>query len=289
VEYSIGDLSKITRISGKTLHHYHQEGLVIPSRIDKFTRHRYYDENCFNTVEVVHRFHRLGISTETIKNVLANHKDSKKLLEFMRKGCIAKELSLEKLGISQETIHAFFHGQPSALNAVGRLESSTPATISVACERFYGTTAEIGSHLATLYQACGSSVIGQPIILFHDDHQYKDERDLECCFPVDETFSGNGVNRRTLTGTRSISIRYEGFYEGIWIGYRQIIDYLNRHHLAVQSPSREIWQHFNPAESWIDDLPVKVDIQFITGDPDDPDFNRDVSRPGYGIDAQFDL
>ena len=289
MEYSIGDLSKITRISGKTLHHYHQEGLVIPTRIDKFTHHRYYDETCLQRVEAVVRFRRLGISTQVTKEILAGHKDAGRMLEQMQAGLKEKEHPWERFGIPRDKISAFFHNDSKVERIAGKLEISALSDLYAAGERFHGNTTEIGNHLSHLEQVCGTSIAGQPVILFHDDHQYHDEMDLECCLPVDRSFSSTGVTCQILRGTRAVCVRYEGFYEGIWMGYRKIIDYLNRHHLAVQSPSREIWRHYHPTDARLEDDPVCVDIQFLIGDPNDPEFTRNISRPGYGIDARFDL
>ena len=68
MEYSIGDLSKISRVSGKLLHQYHLQGLVVPTRIDKFSSHRYYDETCLHKVEIVNRFRNLGVSLDLLKD-----------------------------------------------------------------------------------------------------------------------------------------------------------------------------------------------------------------------------
>ncbi|HEX2954886.1 MAG TPA: MerR family DNA-binding transcriptional regulator, partial [Bacillota bacterium] len=45
MKYQIGDFSKITRLSVKTLRFYHEEGLLCPDFIDPDSGYRYYDES----------------------------------------------------------------------------------------------------------------------------------------------------------------------------------------------------------------------------------------------------
>jgi DNA-binding transcriptional MerR regulator/effector-binding domain-containing protein len=289
MEYSIGDLSKITRVSGKTLHKYHQEGLVVPSRIDKFTRHRYYDEKCLHRVEIVRRFHKLGIPSEIINDLLAKHKDTKNLIKHLQTSLTEDNRLREKLGFTFDKFHAFLQTQSDDKVRIGELEIKILPDVFAACDRFRGKSDDINTHHINLLKICGSAIDGKSITLFHDDHQFEDEMDLECCLPVKHKIPATGITFRNLPGTKAVSVIYEGPLESIWMGYRKIIDYLNKNNLAIQSPSREVHlsnSGFVPGE---EDKPVRIDIQFLTGDLDDPTFSRDVSKPGFGIDAQFDL
>ena len=52
---SIGDFSRITHLSVKTLRHYHDVGLVAPAHIDPATGYRYYSHAQIPTAQVVRR------------------------------------------------------------------------------------------------------------------------------------------------------------------------------------------------------------------------------------------
>jgi DNA-binding transcriptional MerR regulator len=289
MEYSIGDLSKITRVSGKTLHKFHQEGLVLPSRIDKFTSHRYYDEKCLHRVEIVNRFHELGIPPGIIKDVLAKHKDTRNLIKHIQTSLIDGSHSWEALGLTHEMCQTFLDSQSTDKINIGSLSIKILPDVLVACDRFHGKSSDINLHHNNLRQTCGEAANGQPITLFHDDHQFSDEMDLECCLPVEHTIRAAGITFRTLRGTKAVTVVYEGHAEGIWMGYQKIIDFLNKNHLAIQSPSREVQLVDTGIHLSEDDQLTRVEIQFLIGDVNDPGFTRDVSRPGFGIDAKFDL
>jgi DNA-binding transcriptional MerR regulator/effector-binding domain-containing protein len=289
MEYSIGDLSKISRVSGRTLHKFHQEGLVLPSRIDKFTSHRYYDEKCLHRVEIVNRFHELGIPPEIIKEVLAKHKDTRSLVEHIQTNLKKDDHPWDQLGLTQEKMHIFLDMQSTEKIHIGDLTIKILPDVFVASDRFRGKSDDINIHHNNLMQICHEAADGQPITLFHDDHQFNDEMDLECCLPVKYEIPTAGINYRNLPGTKAATVVYEGHSEGIWMGYQKIIDYLNKNRLAIQSPSREVLIKDWGTRQTEDDQLIRTEIQFLIGDINDPDFTRDVSKPGFGIDANFDL
>lgn len=289
MEYSIGDLSKITRVCGNTLHQYHQEGLVVPTRVDKFTSRRYYDENCLHRVELVNCFHRIGVSKESIKKVLGKHKDPRQVVKHLQSAIKDSKHHWDKTGLSIDEARMFLQTQHLDQRIVGDLDIKVLPEVFAACQRFTGTGIEMEARMQQLLEKCGMKAIENPISLFYDDHQYAETMDLECCVPVSGKFPVAGIEFRNLPGTRAATVLYEGPLEGIWMGYKKILDYLNKHNLAVQTPSREVW--FDGEITGYSDPTriVRVEIQFLTGDPNDPEFDRDVSRPGFGVGAQFDL
>jgi len=288
MEYSIGDLSKISRISGKTLHLYHQIGLVVPSRVDKFTLHRYYDEGSLHRVEIIHRFKKLGLPVEIIKDMLGKHKDSRHLVKAIQNKLPELDPNWEKLGITRETIETFAHQESANPVSVGEPTIKTQPDLLIASKQFKGKLSDIDGHLHSLLEVCGKAACGTPFSLFLDDHQFDEEMNIECCVPVIESIPTTEVQFRTLHGTKAVSVQYEGSYDRIWMGYKKAIDYLNKERLAIQAPSREIYLD-KPGISITDNQTSRIEIQFLIGDLNDPGSSRLISKPGFGIDAQFDL
>jgi MerR-like DNA binding protein len=50
---SIGEFSRMTFLSVKTLRHYHDTGLLAPARIDPSSGYRYYDVSQVTTAQVI--------------------------------------------------------------------------------------------------------------------------------------------------------------------------------------------------------------------------------------------
>jgi DNA-binding transcriptional MerR regulator len=69
--FSIGDFSRATHLSIKTLRHYHGVGLLEPADVDPATGHRRYTADQIPTAQVIRRFRALEMPLEEIRAVLA--------------------------------------------------------------------------------------------------------------------------------------------------------------------------------------------------------------------------
>jgi DNA-binding transcriptional MerR regulator len=68
---SIGDFSRATQLSVKTLRHYHRLGLLEPSDVDPATGYRRYTTGQIPAAQVIRRFRDLDMPLEQIRAVLA--------------------------------------------------------------------------------------------------------------------------------------------------------------------------------------------------------------------------
>ena len=70
VSFSIGDFSRATQLTIKTLRHYHQIGLLEPAEIDPETGYRRYTEGQIPQAQVIRRFRELDMPLDEIREVL---------------------------------------------------------------------------------------------------------------------------------------------------------------------------------------------------------------------------
>jgi DNA-binding transcriptional MerR regulator len=68
---AIGDFSRATHLSVKTLRHYHRVGLLEPADVDPDTGHRRYMTDQIPTAQVIRRFRALDMPIEDIRAVIA--------------------------------------------------------------------------------------------------------------------------------------------------------------------------------------------------------------------------
>jgi DNA-binding transcriptional MerR regulator len=71
VSLPIGDFSRATHMSIKTLRYYHRVGLLEPADVDRFTGHRRYATDQIPVAQVIRRFRDLDMPIEEIRGVLA--------------------------------------------------------------------------------------------------------------------------------------------------------------------------------------------------------------------------
>ena len=67
---TIGDFSRASQLSVKTLRHYHRIGLLEPAHVDPATGHRRYGTAQIPTAQVIRRFRSLDMPLEEIHAVI---------------------------------------------------------------------------------------------------------------------------------------------------------------------------------------------------------------------------
>jgi DNA-binding transcriptional MerR regulator len=68
---TIGDFSRASQLSVKTLRHYHEVGLLEPSEVDPGNGYRYYAEDQIPLAQVIRRLRELQMPVAEVKSVLA--------------------------------------------------------------------------------------------------------------------------------------------------------------------------------------------------------------------------
>jgi DNA-binding transcriptional MerR regulator len=69
-DVSIGDFSRMTHLTVKTLRHYHRVGLLEPAEVDPRTGYRYYSTDQVADAQVIRRFRDLDMPIEEVRGVL---------------------------------------------------------------------------------------------------------------------------------------------------------------------------------------------------------------------------
>lgn len=67
---TIGDFSRLTHLSVRTLRRYHDAGLLVPDTVDRVTGYRYYGAEQIPTAQVIHRLRELDVPLPEVRQVL---------------------------------------------------------------------------------------------------------------------------------------------------------------------------------------------------------------------------
>src|SRR5438067_4846782 len=68
--FTIGEFSRITGLTVKTLRFYHEEGLLVPTTVDDQTGYRYYDASLVELARTITFLKELDFSLAEIKELL---------------------------------------------------------------------------------------------------------------------------------------------------------------------------------------------------------------------------
>ena len=83
--FSIGEFSKVTGLTVKTLRFYHEQGILIPSHVDEQTGYRYYNESKIETARVISSLRTLEFTVSDISEILSASDDEADLLTFLER------------------------------------------------------------------------------------------------------------------------------------------------------------------------------------------------------------
>lgn len=71
--FKIGDFSRLSFVTVKTLHYYDEIGLLKPVKVDRFTGYRYYSADQLPRLNYIVALKNLGLSLEEIGTMISNN------------------------------------------------------------------------------------------------------------------------------------------------------------------------------------------------------------------------
>lgn len=245
--FSIGEFSKITGLSIKAIHLYHEKGLLAPSRIDTQTGYRYFDSRNVEQARAIRKCRELSFSLEEIRIVLGNFEDDVRLLDVLesKREEIRSQLArlkgtakiLDALIASEREAHAM------AANNSGTVEQKTLAPLLVIAKRWRGRYQDSGNAFAELGKKMGRFISGKPMNLYYDAEFKEDDADIQTCFPLRTRPSRvpSELLVQELPAGTFVSLVHRGPYTELGKSYERLFAYLHEKGLQAQLPSREIY------------------------------------------------
>jgi DNA-binding transcriptional MerR regulator len=239
---TIGDFSRVTFLSVKTLRHYHRAGLLEPSEIDPATGYRRYSSVQIPIAQVIRRFRGLDMPLDDIGMVLQAPDQT------TRSKLIAAHLTRleETLGETQRAVASLRdlieHPSLSAVIEHRRIPATSgagiTATVSVAdlVAWYHGAIGEIQG---TLWAQ--DIVASGPPGGIYANELFADERgEATLFFPVTGELRPVGrVGPITMPGAELAVITHNGSHDDIDRSYGALATYVSEHALAVDGLIRE--------------------------------------------------
>lgn len=244
---SIGDFSRMTQLSVKTLRHYHEVGLMAPAYVDPGSGYRYYAPDQVPTTQVIRRLRDLDMPIADVRAVLASPPAERNSLisEHLRR--LEAELAATRTAV--ESLRALLNPPQEAARITHR---SVPATGAVAVTEtvdrddlvvwWQGAVGE----LQALVRADRSlSATGGPAALFGFDVFSQDRGEVTVFIPVRGEARPVGRVRPLLVPAAELAvIHHHGPHDDVDLAYSALGDYATRHEISVDGPLREYYHRF---------------------------------------------
>ena len=241
---TIGDFSRVTFLSVKTLRHYHRAGLLEPAEVDPVTGYRRYTCAQIPIAQVVRRFRDLDMPLDEIGRVLRAPDPS------TRSQLIAAHLArLEKALVETQravgSLRDLLEGPPPAAVVEHRRVPATPAAA-------ISSTVDLGD-LETWYQGAIGEIVatvsahrlvasGPPGGIYANE-LFADEYGEAILFlPVDGEVRPVGrVQPVSMPEVELAIITHAGSHADLDRSYGALATYVSEHALAVDGKIREYY------------------------------------------------
>lgn len=273
---AIGDFSRATHLSVKTLRHYHRIGLLEPADVDPDTGHRRYTTEQIPTAQVIRRFRALEMPLEEIQAVIAAP-DLDTRNDLIAAHLERLEDSLAKTQHAAASLRDLL--QPPSGSVPAKVEHrSTAATPAVAVAEVI----DVGDALSWLQGALGeiyatlaaqSLPVAGPAGGIYANDLFSNERGLATLFvPHHGTLRPMGrVTSLVVPAVELATTVHTGAHRDIDRAYGALATYVTEHALGVEGPIREYYlvgaHETNDESTWRTEIGWPI---FQTGRSPDP-------------------
>jgi len=243
--FTIGEFSKITGLSVKTLRFYHEQGLLDPTHVDPETGYRYYDTSKIEIARIITHLRSLDLSLVEIDEILRCGGDDADLRNVLKRQRSVLETRIKRYREIVRSLDRFLD-QDEAIkkimaNASFHVTEGSTAPFVVAGIRMKGRYSDCGACFAKIGKGFGRFICGKPLLLHHDAEYRETDADFEACMPVRAGKSTPDIQVRELPGGRHVSLFHLGPYEELGRSYAKILGFIRDKGYQCTTPTREIY------------------------------------------------
>src|ERR1700693_409716 len=243
-ELTVGEFSRMTHLSVKTLRHYHQVGLLEPAQVNPDTGYRYYSQDQIPQAQVIRRLRDLEMPVPEVKAVLAapdastrnaviaSHLDS---LETELGKIHAAVDSLRSLLETPESAVSIEHRTPRLMKSLGVGEVVDRDDVLAWWQGALG-------ELRGVVRAQGLEVTGPSGGLYASELFQHGRGHATVFIPIDGEARPIGRVMPFVVPEAELAVlTHRGSLEDIDISYGQLGSYVTTHEISIDGPLREYY------------------------------------------------
>ena len=266
----IGEFSQMMQVTVKTLRHYEQKGLLLPSEVDEWTGYRYYSVEQMQRLNTIRQLQNLGFSLDEIKEMYEegspvpsvdqlNEKIEKterqlQLLEARRNQLLEWISSRKKI----KTMEKFsIQSLPEIIVASHREVIPNYAALGPLC------VGKIGPEMQRL--GCKCPAPGYCFTIEHNKEYRPTDIDIEYCEQVEAMGVDSSIIRfKHLDAVpQALCMKHFGPYERFCESFAEAFDYMEEQGYKMAGPLRTsyidgVWNQDDP-ELWLSVIQIPIE------------------------------
>lgn len=248
---SIGEFSKICRVSTKTLRYYAEIGLINPEEINPENGYRYYSIKQLETMLIINRLKAYEISLEEIKALLQLEKGEfeEKLMLLLNKKKYEIKAKLTSYDLMLQQVSNDMQNVQKGKSILSNLKDLGIALVEVSAMYILSIRRLVSMEecklgydvfFNQLYKRIaedGLTMTGTPMTIYHSQEYLLEGYDIEFAIPIKEYVTGT----KDFNPGLCIKTRLKGTYSEIPSVYAKQHEWLEQEKYCVTKPPFDVY------------------------------------------------
>ena len=236
---TIGEFSRVTHLSVRTLRRYHDAGLLVPATVDQSTGYRHYAVEQTPSAQVIHRLRELDLPLSEIHDILLSPDPSTRAA-IVTEHVARLELELERKRAAVVALRRLLHPQPAPVDVA--LRAVPPMTVAavagdVALEGVLSWYAGAAAEL----EASVVEPAGAPGGMYDDELFQTGHGHVVVYLPTPRPPRTGRVRPSTLPAAELAVATHDGSHDDIDVTYGELGRWVVDNALSVTGPVRETY------------------------------------------------
>lgn len=265
--YRIGDFSKMSKTTIKTLRYYDEIGLLKPETTDKFTGYRLYTTSQLFKLHEIQSYRQIGLSIDEVKMILAGVNNvqifNKRKEELISELNNANDQLLRLEFILQRRQEDFIMNYSAIIKEVPGCLVYSVEFVASNYDSYMDIIPTIGQKVTEKYPDL-QCVVPEYCFIRYLDGEYK-EKDIrvELCEAIDKQKPDfDDVKFKYIDPTKVVSVMHKGPYSRLGEAYAFAMKWVDENGYVVSDAPREsyidgIWNKEND-EDWLTELQIPI-------------------------------
>jgi DNA-binding transcriptional MerR regulator len=243
----IGDFSKLSRVSVKTLRFYDEMGLLKPVEVDRFTGYRYYEFDQLPRLYRILALKDLGFSLEEVGRLLEGGLSTEQMRGMLklRQAEIRQRMEEESERLERVELWLRQIEQEDSMSTydvvIKKIEPLNVASVRGAVPT-PPDQRSLWDELMDYLQKKNARMIGPPMAIYHDKEFKERDWDIEVVMPLSEGIaSDQRVNVYELPGAEKMAcVVHTGPFATIGEAYDALAKWIDQNGYQIVGPGREL-------------------------------------------------
>jgi effector-binding domain-containing protein len=264
----IGDFSRLSRVTVKTLRYYDEVGLLHPTHVDEATGYRYYDHDQLPRLNRILALKDLGFSLEEIGHFLADDLTTEQMhgMLKLRQAEIRDRVQNERQRLARVEARLRQLEQEDVMSKYDVVIKRVEPLKIAGLRDIVPTPPDQGRLWNELMGHLAQHKVppaGPCLSLYYDEEYKEKDWDIEVCQPVGGEVPGaDRVSVRELPGVETMAcVVHHGPFTTIGEAYDALLKWIGENGYQIMGPGREVY------------------LRSSEGDQNDPDTLTEIQYP----------